>query len=737
MNRRFAYAAELRRRTVGQLLFSRLLVPLALAAIGSVFVLHSAPVVYAAGGPQQSAAAGEKRDQIAEGKQLFAASCVFCHGENGAGTGAGPSLRGLNQSSASIESTISDGKPGTAMVGFNGTYSADQIASLAAYVLSLSSKSGGSAMKSSTAATADGRSAVSGEAIYATKCASCHEAGTAPFLNHAALRPAAPEYILYMLNAGAMHKQGDALTTAQRVAVAEYITGKPLSSPTPADHCASQARADFSGPQWNGWGADLDNSRFQPPDQAELTAAQVPQLKLKWAFGFPGGFAAYSQPVVVGGRVFVSDPLGGVYSLDAATGCAYWKFQAAAAVRTALSVGPGNLAYFGDLRANVYAVNAVTGKLVWKTTVSDHPYARVTGSPRLYKGRLYVPVSSREEWMAGDPHYECCTFRGILAALDAATGKEVWRTYTIPDAPKPTRKGANGVQLWGPSGGGMWSSPTIDEDHQLLYIGVGDNYSDPATSLSDAVIAVDLKTGKIVWSNQVTPGDTFNAGCFQKDTSNCPVKVGPDFDFGSSLILRKLPDGRRVLIASQKSGVVFGLDPDKKGAILWQTTIGKGGVLGGIEWGAAADPEVVYVALSDVAFGAAPDGVGLDPKIGGGLFAIRVATGEKIWVASPAAAGCAVSHCSPAQSAAVSAIAGAVFSGADDGHLRAYASADGKVIWDFDTLREFDTVNKSASHGGSLDGGGPAIAGGMLFVNSGFGSVFGIPGNVLLAFGPP
>lgn len=737
MDRRVTLAAERRRRTLAQRLLSRILAPVAMAAISTLFVLHSAPVAYAGGGAQQAAPTGTKQDQIQAGKKLFAASCVFCHGANGVGTGAAPSLRGLSQSSDSIASTITDGKPGTAMVAFKGTYSADQIASLAAFVVSLSPKGGGSALKSSTAATAKTESAVSGEAIYTTKCASCHEVGAAPFLNHAVLRAAAPEYILYMLNAGAMHKQGDALSTAQRVAVAEYITGKPLSAPTPAAHCATQAPGNFSGPQWNGWGADLENSRFQPADQAGLTAAQVPQLKLKWAFGFPGGFAAYSQPVVVGGRVFVSDPLGGVYALDASTGCAYWKFQAAAAVRTAVSIGPGDLAYFGDLRANVYAVNAITGKLVWKRTVSDHPYARVTGTPRLYNGRLYVPVASREEWMSADPHYECCTFRGILAALDATTGKEVWRTYTIPDAPKPTRKGPNGVQLWGPSGGGMWSSPTIDEDHQLLYIGVGDNYSDPATSLSDAIIAVDLKTGKIVWSNQITPGDTFNTGCFQKDTSNCPAKVGPDFDFGSSLILRKLADGRRVLIASQKSGVVFGLDPDKKGAILWQTTIGKGGVLGGIEWGVAADSELVYVALSDVAFGAAPDGVGLDPKIGGGLFALRVATGEKLWVASPAAAGCVVSRCSPAQSAAVTAIAGAVFSGADDGHLRAYASADGKVIWDFDTLREFDAVNKSAAHGGSLDGGGPAVAGGMLFVNSGFGSVFGIPGNVLLAFGPP
>jgi polyvinyl alcohol dehydrogenase (cytochrome) len=735
MDRRGTLSNKCGRETRLQRLLTRVVVIVAMPAICATIVFCRPPVVRASGGAQRAGVSGTQQGRIEAGKKFYAASCVFCHGVDGAGTAAGPALRALRKTPESIASSIADGKTGTAMVAFKGTYGPDQIASLVAYLVSLSSESAGGPGTGSNAATAN-ESAFSGEAIYTTRCASCHEVGTAPFLNHSALRAAAPEYIVYMLAAGAMHKQGDALTSAQRVAVAEYLTGKRLATPTHAAFCATQKPDNSSGPRWNGWGVDLDNSRFQPADQAGLAAAEVPQLKLKWAFGFPGGFAAYSQPVVVGGRVYVSDPLGGVYSLDASSGCTYWKFQAAAAVRTALSIGPGDLAYFGDLRANVYAVNVETGKLVWKTTVSDHSYARVTGTPRLYKGRLYVPVSSREEWMAGDPHYECCTFRGILAAFDASTGKEIWRTYTIPDAPKPTRKGPNGVQLWGPSGGGLWSSPTIDEDHQLLYIGVGDNYSDPATSLSDAVIAVDLKTGKIVWSNQITPGDTFNAGCFQKDTSNCPVKVGPDFDFGSALILRKLADGRRVLVAAQKSGTVFGLDPDKKGAILWQTTIGKGGVLGGIEWGAAADSEVAYVALSDVSFGAAPDGVGLDPKVGGGLFAIRIATGEKVWVASPAAAGCTVAHCSPAQSAAVTAIPGVVFSGADDGHLRAYSTGDGKVIWDFDTLREFDAVNKSEAHGGSMDGGGPAIAGGMMFVNSGFGSVFGIPGNVLLAFGP-
>ena len=583
----------------------------------------SVPVVHAGGGPQEAAASGTPQEQIEAGKKLYAASCVYCHGVSGNGTGAAPNLRQLVGKADAIADVISHGKPGTTMPAFSGILSPVQIASLTAFVVSLSSEG------------ARAPAANSGEVIYTTRCASCHEAGTPPFLNHFALKAAAPEYIAYMLASGAMHKEGTELTPLQRAAVAEYITGKRLASSTLAALCPVRASGKFSGPQWNGWGVDLENSRFQPADQAGLTAARVPGLKLKWAFGFPGGFAAYSQPVVAGGRVFVSDPVGGVYSLDASTGCTYWKLQADAAVRTALTIGPGHLAYFGDLRANVYAVNATTGKLVWKTTVSNHPYARVTGTPRLYKGRLYVPVASREEWMAADPHYPCCTFRGILVSLDAATGKEIWRTYAIPDGLRPIRKGTNGTQLWGPSGGGLWSSPTVDEDRQLLYLGAGNNYSDPATSMSDAILAVDLNTGKIVWSNQITPGDTYNAGCFQKDTSSCPTKQGPDSDFGSSPILRKLAGGRRVLVVTQKSGEVLGLDPDKEGKIFWRTSIGHGGVLGGIQWGAAADSEFVYVALSDVGFAGGPEGPVLDPKSGGGLFAIRIATGEKVWVARP------------------------------------------------------------------------------------------------------
>ncbi len=584
-------------------------------------------------------------------------------------------------------------------------------------------------------ATLMGAATPDGADLYTKNCAACHET-LAVLQNHTGLRTMPPQYIVRALSNGAMRAQAARLTNAERVAIAEFLTGKTLeTSPGAAGLCSGEPTKKFAGAQWNGWGVDPENTRFQPADAAGIAAEDVPRLKLKWAFGFPNDFSAFAQPSMAGGRVFVGSPTGIVYSLDAATGCTYWTFQASAGVRSAITIGPSNQAYFGDLRGTVYALDANTGKVIWQTSAEDHPAARISGTPKLYGARLYVPVASREEWLSTDPRYECCKFRGSVVALDAQTGKQLWKTYTITEPAKPLRKSTAGVQLWGPSGVGVWSSPTIDTQRKLLYVGTGDGYSDPATQYSDSILALDLETGKIAWARQITAGDVFNGNCIQPKASTCPAKTGPDADFGSAPILRTLPGGRRVLIAGQKSGIVHALDPDKNGEIMWQTRVGKGGMLGGIQWGPAADTQTAYVALSDIGLIPAAEGVMPDPKAGGGLFAIQLATGEKLWSALPEEGGCKTPHCSPAQSAAVTAIPGVVFSGALDGHLRAYSARDGKILWDYDTARKFETVNGVAASGGSLDGPGPAIADGMLVVNSGYGYFNGIPGNVLLAFG--
>jgi polyvinyl alcohol dehydrogenase (cytochrome) len=427
----------------------------------------------------------------------------------------------------------------------------------------------------------------------------------------------APETIRFALTKGTMAAQGAALTSAQTDALIRYLASAP-ATPSPASDPACPAdetpfAEPFAMPRWNGWSADLSQTRFQPAAMAQLTAAQVPTLALKWAFGFPGVGQMYAQPTVVGGRVFVGSAGRKVYSLSATSGCQYWSFDTDYPVRTAISVGAvgGNWAvYFGDQHANAYAVDAVTGQLLWKAHVEEHVAAFITGAPTLAGGKLYVPTSSAEEVFGADPKYPCCTFRGSVTALDAATGRILWKSYTIPEEPRPGRPNKQGTPRWGPSGAAVWSSPTVDLKAQRVYVATGDSYSDPAATTADAFVAFDSETGKLVWSRQMTAGDAFTIDCDFPDIAraNCPDANGPDFDFGSSPILVELANGRRALIAGQKSGLVHAVDPDRQGEVLWQRRVGKGGRLGGVQWGSAADAEHVYVAVSDVQVRPAPTG---------------------------------------------------------------------------------------------------------------------------------
>ena len=588
----------------------------------------------------------------------------------------------------------------------------------------------------------------SGATVYKYRCAICHEvSGETRAPAPAAMRLMSPENIVRSLDSGLMKEQGAALSAAEKRTVAEFLTGKVIgqaSQPGGGNACAdSKAAFSPSASDWNGWGSDPANTRFQPADRAGLTAAQVPRLKLKWAFAFPNTFVAYGQPSIVGGRVFVPSANRNIYSLNAKSGCQYWAFEAQAPVRTAISIATiegerkRHVAFFGDQRANVYAVDASSGELLWKAHVEEHPRAKIVGAPVYYDGRLYVPVTDGEEGPAMNPKYECCSGRGALVTLDARTGKQIWKTYTIAEVPRPVSKNAAGAQMWGPSGASIWSAPTIDVERKVIYAGTGDNFSDPATKTSDAVIAFEMQTGKILWVKQLTEADVFNMACVGSSKESCPEPEGPDVDIGASPILVKLASGKRVLLVSQKSGIAHALDPDRNGEVLWQTRVGRGGTLGGIQWGSASDGKNMYAALSDIAFTSSGFEAGkrpvADPKIGGGLFALDAATGRKVWAAAPPSCG-SRPNCSPAQSAAISAIPDVVFSGSVDGHLRAYATADGKVIWDFDTAREFTTVNGIPAKGGSMDGPGPTIAGGMLYVDSGYGAWGGLNGKVLLAF---
>jgi polyvinyl alcohol dehydrogenase (cytochrome) len=583
-----------------------------------------------------------------------------------------------------------------------------------------------------------------GAALYSQYCSQCHDAANARTPSRSALQSMTFEQVLGTLTAGSMASIAQERTNAERTAIASFITGKGSNTlPASADasgRCAQNPVGfplPLDGPRWNGWGADLGNSRFQPTAMAGLTQDQVPLLQLKWAFGFPGRSAAVAQPTIVGGLVFVGGGDREVYALDAKSGCTRWAFKTEAVVRTAISFAPISgteqfAVFFGDVRANAYAVNATTGALIWKTKVEDHPAARITGAPTLYSGILYVPVSSIEEVTGSPPSYECCTFRGSVVALDIATGRQVWKGYTIPEAPHPTKRNAMGTQLYGPSGAAVWSAPTIDVQRGAIYVTTGDNYSDPPSETSDAIIAFELATGRMLWHWQATANDSYVVSCYSADrtNTNCPESNGPDHDFGQSPILVNLRTGQRVLVVGQKSGVVHALDPDREGKVLWQTRVGKGGALGGIMWGSAADQDHVYVANSDIRH--SPDRL-LDPNAGGGLFALDLATG-KISMQVPAVPCGGRSRCSPALSAAVTGIPGVVFSGGVSGYLRAYATNDARLLWEVDTARDYATVNGVSARGGAMDGPGPTIVDGMLYVNSGYGQWGGLPGNVLLAF---
>jgi polyvinyl alcohol dehydrogenase (cytochrome) len=573
--------------------------------------------------------------------------------------------------------------------------------------------------------------APNGAALFARECASCHDGAAGsrapgPDL----LRHRSPEAILTALTAGGMRPQGARLSGIERRAVAEYLSGRSLGGDVTGaaiGRCAAAPPLSdpAASPAWQGWSPTLTNTRFQSTKQAGLTAEQVPRLSLKWAFGFPDATSAWSQPTVASGRLFVGSQNGSVYSLDAKTGCIYWVFSARSGVRTAVTFGPrqgsaGYAVYFGDTGANVYALDAATGRELWSRRLDGHLQARITGSPTLFQDRLYVPVSSIEETAAAQPGYECCTFRGSLNALDANTGAVLWRTFTVPE-PQAVGKNAAGTTLWGPSGVGIWSAPTIDVKRSAVYATTGNSYSAPMQPTGDAIVAFDLKTGTITWIKQLTAQDVF--GC-RAGTANCGEKPGPDADLGTPAMLTTLPDGRDVIVVGQKSGMAYAIDPDKDGAMLWQYHAGEGSLWGGIQWGAAVDGDRAYFPVSDIR----------TPKPGG-LHAVGLTTGERAWYVPPLPLRCGGgTGCSAALISAPTLIPGVLFSGSNDGALRAHSTRDGSIIWEFDTNREFETLNTVRARGGAIQGPGPTVVGGMLYLNSGYGDHAGRPGNVLLAF---
>jgi len=567
---------------------------------------------------------------------------------------------------------------------------------------------------------------VAGEPIFKAHCAQCHDPAVGRAPTKAQLAGRSPEEVYEALKDGAMKPMAAGLSETELYGVTRFVTGK---SPTPdvapgpdPNPCRSNPPLKTDGPQWTGWGRDIENSRYQP--QPGLKAADVARLKPKWAFAYVG--TKNSEPMVFGGRVYAASMAGKLYALDARTGCVHWRFDFHGGARASMSVGrhpqapSGWAVYLGDDRMMMRALDAQSGKLIWQTKVGDHVVGRITGSPALYRNVLYVPLSASEESQGNVGAYGCCTFIGTVVAVDAVTGKVKWSQAILPDKPHPTRKNPAGTQMYGPAGGALWSAPTIDAKRGQLYVSSGDSYTEVPHATSDAVIAMDLATGRIRWANQVLAADNFMSG-----TINGPSGVrGPDFDFGSSPMLVRA-GGRDLVVTGNKSSIVYAMDPDT-GKTVWETPkLGSGSALGGVEWGTATDGRRLYAPLAD------PPGRGRP-----GLVTLDLATGKELWrFESPKGLPCNVpsGRCAPGFSQAATAIPGAVFVGAEDGRLRAF-STDGKLIWEYDATTPLDTVNGvKQAFGGSLSMGGPTVAGGMVFLHSGYNGSAG-PKNLLVAF---
>ena len=596
---------------------------------------------------------------------------------------------------------------------------------------------------------------------YFSNCASCHESNDpghqAP--KTAVLKKMTPEHILDVMTNGSMRNAAAALSDQDRRLIAEWVAGRKLDSDSVGaaekmpNACAThQPVRESNAPAWNGWGGDYRNSRFQ--HNAGLSPGQVSRLQLKWAFGFPGATALYSQ-TVYDGRVYVTSNAGYVYSLDAETGCLHWGFHAQAAVRSGFTIGRLNKAdprlaiFFGDIHGTAYALSASTGEELWKTLTDPHPLARITGTPVLFEGRVFVPVASLEEPESGQADYNCCTFRGYMSALDAATGKELWKTYTIPEVPKVVGKNSRGKDMLAPAGAGIWTTPIIDVKRRAMYFGTGNAFAGtPKTA--NAMMALNIDTGKMLWSMQALPFDTWHNGCIQNipgrasgagraggaggpagrggrgggptipyPAENCPPVLGPDWDFSASSALATTTDGRDIIIAPQKQGLVWALNPDN-GQVIWKQDVAReiAGGRGETLFGGAVDSEKAYFGL-----------------ISSGHVALDLKTGEEVWYVPLV----------PPQGrenergvvGAVTLIPGVLLSGARDGMIRASSSRTGQLLWEFDSRQDFTTVNGVPARGGSAASGGPIVANGMVFVGSGYpGFQGGQPGNVLLAFAP-
>ena len=596
-------------------------------------------------------------------------------------------------------------------------------------------------------AAADG-AVPDGAALFARYCVQCHGSGIIePTVQ--GLAKLGAEEVYHALRNGIMREAAERLDDAESRAIAEYVASLNQAKPSRRSYgyCkdAPAAVARAGGGRWSGWSNDISNSRHVTGVHAGLP--QVRRMSLKWSFVFPDAASttnAGNQPTVVNGILYIGHRNRNVYSLDALTGCTYWSYQADAAVRSVIAVEDG-VAVFADYETNVYALDAVTGELQWRARADDQPSSRVNGNVSIFEGVAYVPVSSNQEFVnALDPDIPCCSFRGSVVAYDVDTGNRIWKTWMIEAPLRTLGSNGRGVMQYGPSGGAVWSAPTIDGKRGVVYVGTGNQFTGPAVDVSDAVVALDLVDGRKKWVKSLVPPrfggqDIWNGSCVdvvKGARAECPAGDQGDRDLGSPVVVQTRKDGSDILLAGSKDGVLYALDPDREGAILWQTRVGrvmtlKGPSFGGIEHGFAADEERAYVPVADIDV--------IEEYAQGSLVAVDLMTGELIWRRPAPADACRGQpvRCYNAYTAPTTVVDGILFSGSNDGFFRAHDIDTGLAIWEYNTAIPVTGVNGVTGSGGAINRGGPAVADRMVYQTSGYGQGLGMPGNVLFAFEIP
>lgn len=470
-----------------------------------------------------------------------------------------------------------------------------------------------------------------------------------------------------------------------------------------------------------GWGIDARNTRYQA--KSSIDASNVASLKLKWVYGL-ASTTPRSYPLVTEDTVFVGDGGRGLVALERETGCERWVFEHEGQIGSAIVqgwIGERRILLFNYRRQGLFAVDASNGEFIWHATVEDEPAPWYSGSPLVLGDVVILPVSSQEVGMAVNPLYGCCTTSGGMAAFDINTGEKIWYTPTIEAEAQVTGSHFFFVQKHGPSGAPVWAAPSYAAELGWIFFGTGQNYSHPTTDTSDAIFAMDAKTGEVKWVRQFTANDAYTAACniIALNHPNCAKPTGPDVDFGAATLLARTKSGRQLLIAGQKSADAHAMDP-VTGDVVWSENLGRGGIIGGVHWGMAVNEALglVYVPISDKAISGFPSPGEPTP----GLYALDIETGARRWVYSRESR-CPDEECVFGFSAAIIASNDIVVAGTMDGMLEVFAAGSGELLWSHDSWRSYTAVNAVETTGGAFDAHGSMIADDLLMVTSGYGYV--------------